>query len=576
MNKRGRLVVVLLVAVVAGIFLYPTVAWYTLVPQEAKNLALSSDSRIADYVGAKGEADLDELWALVKKDENAPLPEAYSFLKDRVKAWYGDKGKDVPSQWTIVDVFRTQNSAGAMQALLEEPYQQEIAKVQETSRKAIHFGRDLAGGSKVSLQADFATLEATLGRSISAEDKAVYLRQTASTLRDRLHAFDLAEPVVSITGTDTLEASIPGYADTETFAEYLTGKEALSFRILDASLSNQVLTYYNNNPGALFDADGNIQQPEGLPAGKKVVGYYVDNIYGVPTLYSLYVVDEANALDGSYVGNAVTYAGVSSSDAGVRFNLDATGSDIFYKLTSANTNGYYVLEFGGKIIAPPQAISTGIRGSIAMPGFSAATANSVVRALSTEALPVSLEVTDVQAVGPDMGVTTVSVAALAALGGFVLVLVFMYAVFNLSGLAADVSLLVHTVIFLAVLSALNVTLTVAGIVALAIVLLVALDAHVILFRKIREERASGKNVQAAVRSGFSKASTLIVEIHVVLLVVAMVLSQIGGMALENFSIILAVGLVSSLFSVLFVTKLILDAAVADKKEAALYIGWRNN
>lgn len=576
MNKRGRLVVVLLAAVLAVVFLIPTITWYGFIPQETKNLALSSEAVIGDYAGEKGQADFNKLLGLVDQDENALLPAEYAYLKDSVKSWYASNGEAVPSQWTVVDVLRTQPNAAAMQSLLEERYRNEIMDVRDSSHRVIHLGRDLAGGTSVSLKADFAAHEESLGRSLSSAEKAEALLSTAEILRDRLDAFGLAEPSVTVEGTDVVTAVVPGYTDADGFAGYLAGKEALSFRLLDATLSNQIVSYYNNNPTAMFDADGNLAQPETLPAGKKVVGFYYTDNNGSQYLYAPYVVDEENALEGKYVENALTYAGTSSTDAGVRFNLDATGSDIFYKLTSANTNAYYVVEFDGRIIAPPQVISTGIRGSIAVPGFPASTANNLVRALSTDPFPVALEVTGVQAVGPTLGIQGVTAGIGAAFGGLLLVLVLMVVVYNLTGLAADVSLLFNALVFLAVLSALGVTLTVAGLVALAIVLLVCLDTHVVLFERIKEEKASGKTDQAAIRSGYAKSSTVIVEIHLVLLIVAVVLSQIGSIALEGFAITLAVGLVSSLFSILFVTRLLMDAFVTDRKSAKLHISWRRN
>ncbi|AEC01449.1 protein translocase subunit SecD [Parasphaerochaeta coccoides] len=576
MNKRGRLVVVLLVAVLAVVFLVPTITWYGFIPQETKDLALSSVARISDYAGERGKADLDELLGLVDKNENALLPAEYAYLKDSVKSWYADAGKAVPSPWTVVDVFRTQPNADAMQALLEAHYRNEILEVRDSSRRVIKLGHDLVGGTSVSLKADFATLEESLGRSLSAVEKSDILRRSAEILRDRLDAFGLAEPSVNIIGADTVTAVIPGYADTDSFAGYLAGKESLSFRLLDASLSNQIVSYYNSNPDAMFDADGNLAQPDTLPAGKKVVGFYYTDNYGSQFLYAPYVVDEESALEGKYVENALTYAGTASTDAGVRFNLDATGSDIFYKLTSANTNAYYVVEFDGKIIAPPQSITTGIRGSVAVPGFPASTANELVRALSTDAFPVALEVTGVHAVGPSLGLKGVTTGIAAAVGGLLLALALMFVVYNVTGLAANASLLFNALVFLAVLSSLGITFTVAGLVAAAIILLVCLDAHVVLFERIKEEKAVGKTDQAAIRSGYAKSMTNIVEIHLVLLLVAIVLSQIGSIALEGFAIILAIGLVSSLFSVLYVTRLILDATVTERKSAKLHISWRRN
>jgi len=144
--------------------------------------------------------------------------------------------------------------------------------------------------------------------------------------------------------------------------------------------------------------------------------------------------------------------------------------------------------------------------------------------------------------------------------------------YGASGLVADLALVFNLLIMLSVLSALHFTLTLTSIAGLILTLGMAVDANVIIYERIREELRFGKSSQASIRAGFGKAFWTIMDANITTIIAALVLSQLGSSSVKGFANTLAIGIISSLFTSLFVSHLIFDATVTDKEGAKLHIG----
>ncbi len=315
-----------------------------------------------------------------------------------------------------------------------------------------------------------------------------------------------------------------------------------------------------------------MQQPEFLPAGKVATAYYVNDAYGLDELASYVVLDEEIGLDGIHIANAMVGSNPITGQPTVNFELDTKGGELFYKLTSTHTGERMAVVQDGKVKAMA-TITEGIRNNVQITGFGQAEAQDLSIVLKTAALPIELIVVSQQAVGASLGEDTVRAGLIAILIGLSLVFVFMVVIYKGSGLIADIALLFNLIILISVLSAFNLTLTLTSIAGLVLTVGMAVDANVIILERIKEELQVGKNAQSAVKAGFGKAFWTIMDANVTTIIAALVLSQLGSGAIKGFANTLAVGIISSMFSALFVVKLMYDASLS-RKNPKLSISWR--
>lgn len=575
MKKRGRLIIVLLVVVVCGIFLYPTIKWYGFVPQSAKELATGSNVQIKEYSRGQASRELRELKELVQSNPSAALSEEYSFLKSIAKDNYKAMKQPVPKTWTVEAVFYAFANEQAMFNALENEHRTQLLELKALGSKVLQLGLDLRGGMSILLDADVDAYQTKVGRSVGSSEITTLVNQDIEILQNRIDQFGVSEPDIRLQGADQILIEIPGAADPERVNSFLRGKGSLTFQIVDTELTSQLNTYYAENPSEVYTDTGTIKQPDFLPAGKIAAGYYVNDAYGIDELQSFVVLNEEVGLDGIHLEQATTSTDGITGRPVVNFQLDSVGGDIFYKLTSTHVNDTMAVVMDGKVKAMA-TITEGIRNSVQISGFSTEEAANLAIVLRTAALPIELVVSSQQSVGATLGEDAVA-TGLKAIGlGLILVVLFMIAYYAWSGLIADLALILNLIIMLAVLSAFNFTLTLTSIAGLILTLGMAVDANVIIFERIKEERALGKTPQASVKAGFGKAFWTIMDSNITTIIAALVLSQLGTSAVKGFANTLAIGIVSSLFTALFVSHLVFDATVTDKPNAKLHISWRKN
>ncbi len=573
MKKRDRLIIVLLVLLLCGYFLYPTFKWYTIVPQETKDLASGSNEQIREYARGQATRELRAIKDLVKSDASAAVPSEYSYLEKIAKENYRDMDKDVPSKWNIENLCAGFYSEQDMFDSIEQYYRSSLIEVKNLSDNVLQLGLDLRGGMSILLDADVDAYNEKAGKSASASEINTLVQQDIEILQNRIDQFGVSEPEIRIQGNDQILIEIPGAADPERVNSFLRGKGSLVFQIVDESLTQQLNTYFEENPTEVYTESGEIKQPDFLPAGKIAAGYFVKDSYGIDELKNFVVLNDEVGLDGAHLESAQTGTNSITGQPVVNFHLDASGGDAFYKLTSTHVGESMAVVMDGKVKSIA-TINEPIRQDVQISGFSQTEASDLAIVLRTAALPIELIVSSQQSVGATLGEDAVSAGLEAILIGVILVIVFMFAYYSVSGLVANLALVLNLIIMLAVLSALKFTLTLTSIAGLILTLGMAVDANVIIFERIKEELKLGKSPQASINAGFGKAFWTIMDANITTIIAALVLSQLGSSAVKGFANTLAIGIVSSLFTALFVSHLIFDAAVTDREGAKIRISWR--
>ncbi len=573
MSKRARLLVVLLVLVAGGVFLYPTFNWYYMVPEDQKELAAGSKEQIQAYARGRASRDLVELKDLVSKDQEAAVPDKYSFLVGEAEKNYELEKRDFPEVWTLAAVLNSLGSEKSVFNALENHFRESLLEIKDSSGKILQLGLDLSGGMSILLEADIESLERRLGHTASADDQNQAIDRAMEILNNRIDKFGVTEPQIRRQGSTQIAIEIPGAADPERVNTFLMGKGSLNFHIVDQEASQLLATYFEEHPGDIFAEDGSVKRLDFLEAGKVVRGYYTKDKYGIDQLQRYVVVTEEIGLDGSHIQEATVANHPVTGKPVINFTLDQEGGEIFFKLTSANEGKTLAVLLDDKVKSMA-VINEPIRERVQMSGFDRAEATNLALVLRTAAMPVDLKINNQQAVGASLGEDSIRQGLEAISLGFLLVIVFMLIYYLGAGLIADIALVLNLVLIISILSAFNLTLTLTSIAGIILTVGMAVDANVIIFERIKEEYRLGKSPEASVKAGFRKAFWTIMDANITTFIAALVLSQMASGPIQGFANTLAVGIVSSMFTALFVSRLMFDFTTEQLHSKKLSLGWR--
>ncbi len=578
MKKTGRILLVLLVVVVASFLLYPTVKWYMFTPQTIKELAAGSNLQIREYSRGQASRDVRVLKDKAKTTPDGEVDKEYKYLEKKAKEILKESGKSVPSKWTWFSLLSAFPDEASFFRAVEESYRVEIMNAKNLSGRVLNLGLDLRGGMSVLLDADTTLFEEKNGRAPTEEELTALLLEDIDVLSMRIDQFGVTEPDIRLQGKDQILIEIPGEADPERVNSFLRSSGSLSFHLVDDSLTNKVNAEYKKNPSSFIDDDGRLISVDYIPQGKTLLGYYVQDDYGIEYMKSLVVIYDEVALDGSHIENAKVSEGstnnVSNISPSINFNLDAEGGNIFYAFTSAHKGDSLAVVMDDKVKSVA-TINSAIRDSVSLTGaFTQEEAQSLAVVLKTSSLPIELKVASQSAIGATLGDDSVKIALKALLAGVLLVIIFMVAYYGLSGLIADFALLMNLFMMIALLSALNFTLTLASIAGIVLTLGMAIDANVIIYERMKEEKATGKSGYEVVKAGFARAFWTIMDSNVTTIIAAVVLIVLGTSAVKGFAVTLAVGIGCSLFTSLLLSHLIFDIFITEESFRQVHLGWR--
>jgi preprotein translocase subunit SecD len=572
MSKRYRFLIVLVTMVICFVFLLPSIRWYLMVPKEKQAQALESREQIKNYASRTARADLQELLDLAQND--GELPERFSFLAAQARKIYRDNKLRAPEKW---DAKSTLNAfPGRAEALeaIESKYRDDIFALKNLQKNAIQLGLDLSGGLSIVLQADLDALRERLGRDLSEADRQDAISRALEVLNSRIDRFGLTEPVIRAQGQDQIYVEIPGTADPERINDIIMGKGSLTFHIVDQEASGTFATYYEAHPTTTFNGAGGLIDPTIVPADTMVLGVYTKDRYGLDEQEGYTVVKREVGLDGNHIKSAQVERNDLDGKPEVTFYLDSEGGEIFYKLTSANVGKPLAIVMDDRVKSQA-TIQTAIRDAVRLTGFGMDEADNIALILRTAALPVELEVANQQSIGAALGADTIRQGLYALLGGLAAVMIFMLIFYKFSGVNAVVAQILNFYLMFSVLSAFNFTLTLPSIAGFILTIGMAVDANVIIFERMKEELRLGKGRRAVVDAGFNKAFWAIMDSNITTFIAALFLSQLGAGPIQGFAVSLAIGVFSSVFTSLFVSRLIFDFGTDVLGSKNVSVSWRS-
>ncbi len=355
------------------------------------------------------------------------------------------------------------------------------------------------------------------------------LAQTAETLRRRIDAFGTREASVFPSGDNRVIVQVPGVKDAEGLKKEIGKTAQMSFHM----------------------ATDELIAPEGVT---EIPGRLVTESEEQPGQF--YILEESPLL----TGDNLIDAGVSADENGrpaVSFAFDAVGAERFGAVTKENIGRIFAIVLDDKVISAPriQSAITGGRGVITG-NFTAEEAGSLALLLRAGALPTDLTVAEERVIGPELGKESVDSGKKAMLCGFVIVSLFMIAYYGLPGVFSVFALIVSVFAVFGALTWLNATLTLPGMAGMVLGMGVAVDANVLINERIREELREGASAYKAVSIGYERAWAAILDSHVTGLVSSLIMFALGSGPIRGFAVTMALGVITSLFASVWVTRLL--------------------
>ena len=578
MNKRTRLVVLLAVLALCFVFLWPSISWYGRTAKELQQLALGSTEKIKSYAEQMAAEDVREIIALVAQNSSAALPEQFEWLKKDVTKQYKLMGKKAANPLTVKDVVAAYDNEAEFKSVIQSKYRDQILKAKRYYENSVKLGLDLSGGMNIIVKADLDKALESMGDSVTTDNRAEVKKEAMANaidnLSSRIDRFGLTSPVIRQQGEDRIYIEIPGAAQADAINTLIMGKGILNFRLVDNEATNTFKAYYAQHPATTFNATGDLMDASIIPEDCEVFGVYTKDEYGLDERYDWLAVKKEIALDGQHVKSAQVTNDEFTNQPEVVFNLDAEGAQIFAEFTGAHVGDNLAIVSDNKVKSNARIQTAITGGSVSLSGgFSYEEAENIRKVLQTAWLNVPLEVESQQVIGASLGDEAIHQGIMAIILGLGLILVFMLVFYKASGINAVVAQVLNLYMMFSILSAFNYTLTLSSIAGMILTIGMAVDANVLVFERIKEELRQGKTRAVAIAMGFDNAFWAILDSNITTFIAAMFLAALGTGAVQGFAVSLAIGVISSVFTALFVSRLIFDFDTDVLHAKKVSIGW---
>src|SRR5947209_16136513 len=376
------------------------------------------------------------------------------------------------------------------------------------------------------------------------------VQQAIETIRNRVDQFGVSEPTIQEHGLGAYQilVELPGIDDPA--------------RVKDLIQSTAMLEIRQAIGGPYPDEQSALQANQGtIPPDAVILPGNTGQGGGQPEYF---VVSRTSAVAGSDIRDAQP----SRDENGrpdVQFNLSNDGGRRFFQFTSAHQNDKLAIVLDNRV-REVATIQEPIRDNVRITGaFSEDQTRDLSMMLRSGALPASIHYLNEETVGPSLGADSIRAGVLAAVVGMAAVLIFMLIYYRGAGINADLALMLNLVILLGFLGFSHASLTLPGIAGVILTIGMGVDSNVLIFERIREELRAGKAPAAAVDQGFAHAWLTIVDTHVTTIVSAVILFMFGTGPVRGFATTLTFGLLANLFTSVFVSRVIFDAALNRKQ-----------
>ena len=357
------------------------------------------------------------------------------------------------------------------------------------------------------------------------------LKQSLEIVRKRIDESGTKEPLIQRSGKKRILLQLPGVKDPERIKELLGTTAKLTFHMVD-------------------EEDTVSLKANKAPFGKMIVQDYIN-----PEIK--YLVEKKSRVGGENLVDANASFDSNEGHA-VSFRFDTTGAQKFGKATSDNVGKRFAVILDGAVITAPVIRSAITGGSGIISGnFTSQEAADLAVLLRAGALPAPLNIVEERSVGPGLGADSISSGKIASIIGMLCVCVFMILIYGVFGLLANISLIANLFIIVSLLGTIGATLTLPGIAGIVLTIGMAVDANVLVFERIKEELSKNSKAIVAIKNGFDKAISTILDANITTLIAALLLFVFGSGPIKGFSITLSLGVLASMFTAIMFTNFLI-------------------
>jgi preprotein translocase subunit SecD len=391
--------------------------------------------------------------------------------------------------------------------------------------------------------------------NIEVDRRREAVTQAMQTIERRVNAYGVSEPVVAEYGNEgnRIVVELPGVTDIPRAKELISSTAVLEIKLVEAGPAPDeasLLTAYGGK----------------VPEGKEVAQGAATAGQAAGTSY--YLVSETPVITGNDLRNAKsTIDGLGQPAVG--FSLNSEGVTKFSRVTSANVGRYLAIILDNRVQSAP-VIESPITGAdaIIQGTFTQQEVADLSLILRSGALPASLTYMEERSIGPTLGESSIRSGVRASIAGLVLVALFMLAYYKLAGFNALVSITVNLLILMGFMAYVGAVMTLPGIAGFILTIGMGVDSNVLIFERIREEIANGKGARQAVAAGFDRVFVTILDTHVASLIAAAFLFQFGTGPIQGFATTLFFGLISNVFTAVFVSRTMFELSLSRQPASA--------
>lgn len=388
-----------------------------------------------------------------------------------------------------------------------------------------------------------------------ADIRKTTLDQSLETIRNRVDQFGVTEPEIIPQGDDRILIQLPGIKDPKRAVDLIGKTALLEFKLVDEEHSLEDAMRGNVPAGSVL-MKGSRERGEGGSARRE----------------PMYLLKERTLLTGQSLENAQVKISDRFGEPYVAIKFNPQGARDFDRITGENVNRRLAIILDGVVYSAP-VIKERISGGDAQVtgAFTMEEARDLAIVLRAGSLPAPVKILEQRTVGPSLGQDSIDKGILSTIIGMLLVVAFMVVYYRLSGFVATLALVLNIVILLGVMALFDATLTLPGIAGIVLTIGMAVDANVLIFERTREELRLGKTARAAVEAGYARAFLTILDSNVTTLIAALFLFQFGTGPVKGFAVTLSIGIIASMFTAIFVTRIIFDYATWNRHVKKLSI-----
>ena len=374
--------------------------------------------------------------------------------------------------------------------------------------------------------------------------------QSMEVVRKRIDEMGTREPSIERQGDDRIVVQVPGLKDPSRLLNILKTTAKMSFQLVDEAA----------DPA---DAEKGI-----VPPGSEYLEQNPRKGVKQPKI----VVHKRVLVAGDRLTNATAGFDQQSGRPDVSFQFDSVGAREFGDVTKDNVGHRFAIVLDKKVITAPNIETVILGGSGQITGdFTSEEANDLAVLLRAGALPAPLKVINQRTVSATLGSDSITAGRYSTLAGLILVMLFMIGRYGLFGVFADIALTFNLILLVAILTLIGATLTLPGIAGIVLTMGMAVDANVLIYERIREEQRNGRGMIASIDAGFRRAMATIVDANATHLIASLILFELGSGPVRGFAVTLGLGIVTSFFTAVMVTRLIVVLYLVMRRPKVLAI-----